>query len=77
VIEGRGAKEIEVDPPEAAPQERVLLDETEDLFVHRRRRLRQVRRKPQNLRAAAQMPERQLARDERMAEDLRVLEQPL
>jgi len=61
---------MNVDPPQAAPRERLLLDEAEDFGVRRRRHLRQVGEQPKDFRATPQISERQLTDDEWVTTDL-------
>src|SRR5258708_705738 len=72
--EERRAQQVNVDPAQAASRERVPLHEPQDLVVLRPRRLRQSEEQFEDRRAAPKIPERELSEDERMTQDLRVLQ---
>ena len=61
-------EQMEIDPPQTAPHQRVRLDERKNFFVLHQRRLREVPKEGQDLVPAIQRAAGEFADNERMAE---------
>jgi hypothetical protein len=62
-------EQVSVNEADATSEQRASIDEGDDFFVVRNRRLRQIRQIAQNPAAPAQIPEREFSPQERMPQD--------